>query len=409
MMTASPFFTFVAIFVIAFLAPLFVMTIPALRFPTAIVEIIAGIAVGKSGLHAVATPDWMRIVTRIGLLYLMFLAGLEIRMPALLNRRKAAAISLAGGRPGAGGDALVMAAASLTVTGALALLSGHALFRLGLTDSADLCALVFATTSLGVIVPVLKETGLSERPLGQTLLLSALFADFVTVALVSVVLRAPGRAEGNPAFQVAALAGVASILYIAGRFLLQRIGYKKRVARVSQIGVRGALAIMAICGGTALALHAEVILGGFASGFVCSLLAGEDHDILRHKLEVLGYSLFLPLFFVTVGMELDLTHVRFDAVLTRLPVYVALAFAVKLGSSLVYRPFFPWRETVASGLLMSTRFTLVIAVAMIAERLQIISGTEEGTLIATAMATVLIAPLLFAGVMGTSGQTAERL
>ncbi|PWI58829.1 cation:proton antiporter [Sulfoacidibacillus thermotolerans] len=392
-MLSSPFFTFSSVFVIAFAMPIVALLIPQLRIPTAILEIISGLLVGRGGFHLILPPDWMRVITKVGLLYLMFLAGLEIRIP--LKRKDKVSSEVTKPVQTGGITTIALAVVNFLATAALALFAGHLLWQLKLTQSPVLTALIFATTSLGVVVPILKETELIDQPLGQALLLSSLLADFVTVFFASWVLHSPTRPQGDLRLQMAVLTGLGLLIFFVGRFALRVLNLRQRIVRVSQLGVRAALAIMAVCGAAALALHAEVILGGFVGGLVCSLLAQDEHDILRSKLEILGYSLFLPMFFVTVGMELDLSHVQFNSVLTNLPLYVLLAFLVKIGAAAAFRPTFSWRETIAGGVLMSTRFTLVIAVTTVAARIGIIGGTEEGLLIATAMVTVLLGPLLF--------------
>ncbi len=380
----SALLTFSLAFVIAFLTPLIVHFAPWLRTPTAVLEILLGIIVGKGGLNLIVTPDWLRVITRIGLLYLMFLAGLEIRIPV---RRE--------GRSRASSPELLIALSSLLATGALALMAGHLLAQLRFTANAYFTALILTTTSLGIVVPILRERGLIARPLGQTLLLAAMTADFATAVLVSTVLHPDQAGWRALAVQFSGLLLLGTLLYAGGRWLLRRLAASDPIVRSSQLGVRGALAMMGICGAATVLLHAEIIAGGFVSGFVCSLLAGQSHGALRGKLETLGYSFFLPLFFVTVGMRLDLTRVDLRTVLVQLPVYLLLGVIVKLGAGLALRSCFSWRTSIAASLLMSTRFTLVMAAAVIAEQNGVIGATEQGTLIAMALATVFLGPLLF--------------
>lgn len=383
----SALLTFSLAFVIAFVTPLLVRFAPWLRMPTAVLEILLGIAAGKSGLHMIATPDWLRVVTRIGLLYLMFLAGLEIRPPQ--KRAKHGKLP----------PELLLALASLLSTGALAILSGHLLEYLGFTANANFTALILTTTSLGIVVPILRERSLIARPIGQTLLLAAMAADFATAMLVSAVLRPQDSGWTALAAQFIGLLALGLLLYAGGRWLLRHLSPSDPVVRSSQLGVRGAFALMGICGAATVLLHAEIIAGGFVSGFVCSLLAGEGHSALRAKLETLGYSFFLPLFFVTVGMRLDLTSVNLGAVIEQLPLYLLLGVFVKMGAALAFRSHFSWRTSIAASFLMSTRFTLVMAAAVIAEQNGVIGATEQGTLIAMALATVFLGPLLFNSVL----------
>ncbi len=379
----SALLTFSLAFVISFATPLLVRFAPWLRMPTAVLEILLGIAVGKSGAHMIATPDWLRVVTRIGLLYLMFLAGLEIRPPAATPEQSR------------WHPEFLPALASLLASGAIALLSARLLYWLGFAENVNFTALILTTTSLGIIVPILRERGLIARPVGQTLLLSAMAADFTTAVLISAVLHPDRTGWSALVLQLIGLIALGTLLFAGGRWLLRRLSPSDPVVRSSQLGVRGALAMMGICGAATVVLHAEIIAGGFVGGFVCSLLAGKSHSALRLKLETMGYALFLPLFFVTVGMQLDLTRVRFAAVILQLPIYLLLGILVKMGAALAFRSFFSWRTSIAAGFLMSSRFTLVMAAAVIAEQNGVIGATEQGTLIAMALATVFLGPLLF--------------
>ncbi|MCY0869933.1 MAG: cation:proton antiporter, partial [Firmicutes bacterium] len=386
-MLSSPFFTFAGVFIIAFAMPILAIMLKGMRIPTAVLEILCGIAVGRSGWHLIPTPDWMNVITKVGLLFLMFLAGLEIRSTSLRARGD--------GQRKTG----IVVGATLLSTAVLAIAAALFLSRLSLTHSVAFTALILATTSLGIVVPILKERGQTERPLGQTILLCALFADFATVFFAAGIVRhtdTDAIALGRQFVLVLAEGGA---LYAGGKLLLTHVPLRGQVARVSQLGVRGALAMMAMCGGMALAMGSEVILGGFVAGFVCSLLAGDQHEALRRKLEVLGYSLFLPLFFITVGMQLDLRDVHLQAIALRLPILIGIAFAVKMLAALPLKTAFTWRETLAAGAIMSTRFTLVMAVAVVAARHGVVSVTEEGTAIAMALATVLVAPILFAAIL----------
>ncbi len=376
----APLFSLLFIYLIAFITPMVAALVPILRIPTAVLEIFCGILIGKSGFQVIAQPDWMHAITQVSLLYLMFLAGLEIR----LTEGRSIQRSLW----------LIPLISFITVF-ALSLVASHLLLFMHKTTQPMFTTLILSTTSLGVIIPVLREQHLIDQPLGQTLLISALLADLVTVALSSFILQSPQVSRENPFIPIIVVTLLGVVIYLLGRFLLPSLAKGTQSLRSSEIGVRGALAIMAMCGATAVFFHAEVILGGFIGGLVCSSLAGAKHPMVREKLETIGYGYFLPFFFITVGMQLDMTDVSFGDVLSNLPLYLLFAILVKVGSALAFKPSFSWRDTIASGALLSTRFTLVIAVTMIAQQMKIISSTEAGTFMAMAMVTVLIGPLMF--------------
>jgi len=391
-MLTAPFFTFALVFAIAFIMPFIALSIPAFRLPSAILEILCGMLVGKSGLHLILPPDWLHVITKLGLLYLLFLAGLEIRL-----HNDSDDDSGTGKR-----QQVLTAAVHFAATLGLSLLAGRILNYFGMASSPLFTGLMLATTSLGIVVPILKESGWLEKPLGQTLLLAALFADFGTVALIPFTLHVHGLSSGHPALTLMTLTALGVLLYLSGKKVLATKVLYRTTARSQQLGVRGALALMGVSGAVSQALGGGVILGGFVAGFVCSLLAGEVHEALRKKLEMIGYSFFLPLFFVTVGMDLDLSHIHFMQMVSWLPFYLLAAFAIKLIAAAALWPRYKWRYLLASGALLSTRFTLVIAVALTAARAGVITGTEEGALIGMALFTVVVSPLTFMALLPTT-------
>lgn len=370
--------------VAAFTAPLAAAALPAFRMPSAILEMFCGLAAGRSGLHVIGDGETLRAMTQVGLLYLMFLAGLEVRFP---TRHDPSAIPVR--------IVLPLAAGSLVATTALSLAAGHLLYAWSLISQANIASLVLATTSLGIVVPTLKDGGIIGSPLGQTLVWAAFFADAGTVLFAAAALH-PDEAPVVRIVLLLVLFPVAGVLlYGGGRLALERLHPGDRVVRQSQLGVRGALAILSVCSALAAELHAEVFLGGFAAGLICSLLARDHHTALRKKLETLGYGVCLPLFFISAGLRLDLTRMHLTSVVSMLPAYIIVALLVKFGAGLALVPRFGWRDATAAGALMSARFTLVMAVAVIAEQSGVITGNQEGALIATALATVILAPPLF--------------
>lgn len=380
-MRTEPFVLFSLICMIAIAASTFTALFPKLRLPTAVLELLLGIFLGKSGLHTLPIPSWFHDASSLGLLYLMFLAGLEIRPPQK-------------GTPQTARVPYLLIFSMFAQTAALSILAGQLLIHLGWSSDPLLSSFIFATTSLGILVPVLHERGLSASRFGQLILLTAVTADIATATLIGIALPTRSSAFSIP-LQLITMTSLGFLLYFASRMFLRGMRSRVPMARRGAFGMRGALAIVMVCGATARVIGAESILAGFTAGLVGSWLARDQHNALRSRLETLGYSLFLPFFFISTGMSLTLTHARIDRVASHLPLYLLLAFAVKIIGSLSMRFQFTWRETFAAGTLLSTRFTLVIAVAALAAHAHLIGQTEEATLLLTALATVILAPLAF--------------
>ena len=153
---------------IAFGAPLALGLVPGLRIPAVVAEIALGIAVGPHGLGWVEIDEPVEIMALLGLAFLLFLAGLELDVRKLRGER------------------LRLAAAGFGASVVLGLVVGYGLKVGGLADAPMLIAVALVATSLGVVVPVLKDAGEAGSDLGQLVIAAASIADFGAIILLSV-------------------------------------------------------------------------------------------------------------------------------------------------------------------------------------------------------------------------------
>jgi len=165
---------------LALVVPLLLSTLRG-RFaiPIVVGKIVAGIIVGRSGFAWVLPDNSALILLKeLGFVFLMFLSGMEIDVRAIrgTDRRR-------GSEWNPFSVALLNFAATLAVAGAFA----WGLTSIGVASNPWLMCLILSTTALGVVVPILKETGLSQSLFGQTILLATMVADFVTMFMISVL------------------------------------------------------------------------------------------------------------------------------------------------------------------------------------------------------------------------------
>src|SRR5688572_11342707 len=153
---------------IAFAVPLALGLAPRLRLPSVVVELIAGIVVGPAVLGWVEVDEPVRVLAIVGLAFLLFLAGLEIEFAKLRGR------------------VLRVAATGFAVSFGIAIAVGLILKAGGFVDQPLFIAIVLSATSLGVVVPVLKDARESGSTFGQLLIAGASIADFATVILLSL-------------------------------------------------------------------------------------------------------------------------------------------------------------------------------------------------------------------------------
>jgi len=369
--------------------------------PVVLGEIAAGIVIGHSGLNLIGESEILEIFSSIGLAFLMFLAGIEIDFNRLIPARSKNQTedSEKGQSKSDTPNLLGYAGIVYLMTLALAIPGGFLLNGLGLQGNPWMLAFVLSATSLGVLLPVLKGRGLTHTTSGQVIFLSALIADFLTVILLTIFLILLSRGFDLEVFSVVLLFLAFFLFYrLADRFFqirpVQRLVEELSQTTV-QIKVRGALAILMAFVALATLLGVELILGAFLAGMIISLIRiPEDIDLI-HKLEAFGYGFFIPVFFIMVGVELELGQLADSPnSLLLLPILLVISLIVKILPALILKRIMSWREVLGGGLLLNTHLSLEIAVAVIGVRLEILSPATGTALVLFSVITVLLMPLL---------------
>src|SRR5919204_3477402 len=193
---------------VAVIAPLVVRAIPVVRVPSPVLEIVAGIVLGPSVLGWVAVDAPVEVLALVGLAFLLFLAGLEIDVHKLR------------GRP------LGLAAAGFAVSFAIGLAAAGGLAAVGLVDTPLLVAIILTATSLGVVIPVLKDAGQVESGFGQLVIAAASVADFGAVILLSLFFSREGSGPGAQLLLIGGLVLLAALVGVA----LARAGRSVRLS-----------------------------------------------------------------------------------------------------------------------------------------------------------------------------------
>ncbi len=381
---------------LAFLVPIALSRFKKFQLPIVVGEIIAGIIIGRSGFGWVQHHEVvLDLLAELGFVFLMFLSGMEIDFSNLglfTNKQKNEA------QPE---SPIRLAAIAFFFTLVLSTLIGFAFTKAGLASSPWMIALILSTTSLGVVVPVLKEQGLSSGRFGQTLLIAALIADFVTMLLITVVVAALSQGLTLDILLIGLLFVAFFLMYYFGGMLFNRISGVRRVleelsSATSQIKVRAAFTMMLIFVALAEMLGTEIILGAFLAGAIVSLLKRPEDSELIHQLDAIGYGFFIPIFFIMVGVDFNLgSLISSPSALLLVPLLLVSAAAVKLLPALVFKRIFSWKQTLAAGTLLSSRLSLIIAASAIGMRIGVISEPFNAAIILVAITTVVIAPPLF--------------
>ena len=349
--------------------------------PVVVGEILAGVLIGKSGLGLVHEELTLELLAEIGFAFLMFLSGLEINFSMLFNPSN---------RPQRRGlSPLWTASLTFLISVMLAVLFSFVIVSRNLARDPWMMALILSTTSLGIVVPVLKERDLLATLYGQSVMLAALLADFVTMLLITVYVALLSSGLTLEILLIGVLFVAFLITYRLGLRQIRRPAVQRLIEQISgatsQFKVRTALALLMAFVVLAEFVGVELILGAFLAGVVVSLIRPPEDEALRQNLEAIGYGFFIPVFFIMVGVGFDFRTLLSDPTALYLaPLLLVVAFSLKMVGALVFKATFNWRETLGAGSLLSPRLSLIIAASAIGLRLGAISEATNAAIILVA-------------------------
>ncbi len=370
---------------VAFAAPLALGFFPRLRLPAIVLEIVLGIVIGPSGLGWVEVDLPVSILSLIGLAFLLFLAGLEIDLQRLRGR------------------VLRVTALGFAVSFVIGIVVGLALQAGDFVKSPLFIAIVLVSTSLGVIVPVLKDSDNIGSDFGQLVIAAASIADFGAIILLSLFFSGEGSTDTTGKLILLGVFGlVVALIGLAIAGFERWRGLSRVLVRLqdttAQIRVRGAFVLL--IGFVALAENVglEVILGAFAAGAVLSLIDRDQamtHPEFRLKLEAAGFGIFIPVFFVTSGLRFDLDALFSSAsTVARVPLFLLALVLVRGLPALLYSGLIGRQRAVIAGLLQATSLPFIVAATQIGVSLGVVTKASAAGLIAAGLLSVIIFPAM---------------
>lgn len=373
----------------AFITPIFLHRFKLNFIPVVVAEIIMGLVIGKSGFDVVHKDIWLSTLSTLGFIFLMFLSGLEIDFKAFAGGNKRKVLPNGKKEPNS------FVVASLIFSGVFIFSLGLSIVFVmaGFIENAFLMTLIISTISLGVVVPTLKEAHLMKTVIGQIILLVAVIADLVTMILLAVFVSLNESGHGNT-WLLLILFAAGIVLYFLGKRFKNRTFIESLSTGTVQIGTRAVFTLIIVLVGLSETVGAENILGAFLAGVLVSLLAPNQE--LIHKLDSFGYGFLIPIFFVMVGVNLDVWSLFSEKrLLLLIPLLLVGLLFSKLLPVYLLKIWYDLKTVIASGFLLTSTLSLVIAAATIGERLEVISAEMSGTLILVAVITSIFTPIVF--------------
>jgi len=350
--------------------------------PCVVLEIIMGIVVGNSFLKLInPSSPWFSFLFDFGLIYILFLAGLEVELEFL---REHTFISL-----------LVGSAATF-----IPFLLGFALGSF-LGINPWLIGVVSSTTSVGVVLPTVVEmeylfeepTKPGSVPFTKLLLGATAVSDMLSMFLLAFFVE--GVALSGSSLLVILL----SILILYPSYKLVKV-YSKLTKKVMDLerryhfSARLSMVLMIIF--TALAELSGVhgVVGAFFAGVIVSQLIYSSEYLLRN-LASFGYALFLPMFFLLVGVKVNIVDAILKTNVFLLPGLIGLSLLGKvIGTAISARKELGLKRSVIMGMIMWAKLSLVIAAAETGLRLGTLDETLYSSLVLYSLITAFGAPFL---------------
>ena len=371
----------VAVALVAALAPLVVAALPGPRIPQVVIFLLGGVLIGPHVLGLAETSN-IQLLANIGLGFLFLLAGYELD-PRLLRQR-----------PGqlAIGGWLISAVIAVGVTAGLA--------AAGYIKDYVPVGLALTTTALGTLLPILRDNDMLAGQFGRYVYAAGAVGELFPILIIAVFLTQRGHLV---ALASVALVGVLAIALSAAPWLA-RSSAVQRVIRegqdaTGQTTLRWAVVLLFLLLAIASRFGLDVVLGAMLAGMVLRAWTRRmdmDTTSLDRKFDAVGYGIFIPIFFISSGMTLDLKAISQDPL--RLLVFFLLLLIVRgLPSLLVYRRALAPRQRVEMTFITATTLPLLIALAEIGEQDGIMLPATAAALVGAGVLSVLVYPQIAVG------------
>lgn len=369
---------FFIVLVIILLAPLL---LNRLKIPHIIGMIVAGVAVGPYGFDVLSNDSSFAIFGQVGLLYLMFLAGLEIDMFHLrMNLRRG----------------LVFGVLTLTLPLILGIGTSMLVLHLDLTTSLLLGAMYAAHTLISY--PVAARFGITKAPAVLIAIVGTIIA--VTGSLLVIATAVSMHREGGlnllEIVWLLTRMGIWAIAIIYAYPRITRIFFKTHSDRVTQYVFVMALVFLAAWSAQLIGL--EAILGAFLAGLVLNRYVPSASPLMN-SIEFVGNALFIPYFLIGVGMMINLKVVMNIETLTVATVMLATALVSKwipaFLAQRINRLEAPSRSVMFG--LTTAHTAVALAVVTLGYQLGMLSHVMLNATILVILVTCAIAPIITAG------------
>jgi Kef-type K+ transport system membrane component KefB len=381
---------------VAVVVPLVVGLLPGFKVPAVVLEILGGVLVGPAVLGWVHLDVAVRVTSDLGLGFLLFMAGFEIDL-RLFDRRVMSIVS----------QAFVLSAI-------LALTVGYGLQAAGEIRDGLLVAITLMATSLGILVPILKDVDQTETFFGRLIMGAGSVAELAPLVLLSIFFSANST---DPSVELGLLAGfiafTAVVVLVTQRLrvfapLRDAVGRLENTS--SQLRVRLAITLALAFAVVADHFGLATILGAFLAGVIVRRTdeAPESHEVFKGKLDAIGFGFLIPIFFVSTGVGLDVTSLfKSTRAMLDVPIFLVALLLVRGLPAILYARFVGRTLCIASGFMQATSLTFIVVATTIGVETNHQRASTAAALVVAGLLSVIIYPPIALALLG-KGVAADR-
>jgi len=385
---------------IAWLTPVMLSLLKLKKIPVVIIEILLGFVAGKYLFGNISHESFLTLefLALTGFIFLMFLGGLEIDMDQILaslpRRRITASRFLK--------NPLLVGTTQFMLAIVLSYVASFLLGQIVHIPNIWYFSLIMVTTSVAIVLPVLKDRGEIGNRFGQMIIIAAAVADILSIILFTFTAFIVKNGFHLKLLYILALFILFFLLYnlmnrVKNVPIFKKLSYQLSQA-ASQIRVRGAILIIMVFVVISQYIGKEVILlGAFLSGLAMSTLLHRERSLMLVKLDGIGFGFFIPFFFIMVGITFDPSALKeFDQSLTGFLILLLVSlYAIKVVPGFLWQRLFGFKKAISGGFLMSSRLSLIIAASAIGLELGVITPGINASIIIMAVVTCFVSPVIY--------------
>ena len=372
--------------IFAFITPLIINYFKRFKIPFVVGEILVGMIIGKSFLNLVHDDIWISFISHLGLAYLMFLSGLELDFDKInVKSEKKKVIRR-----------IIMCTFMFLISLLVSYISSSLMYKFGIIKNVPFITILLTASAPGLLVPFLKERGILNTNYGQTILIFSLISEFVCLISLSIISSTMINGLSYKSF-------LFLILFLASLLIYKIIKRFSHILDLSasafsrlHIGVRAAFALMLVLVTISQKIDTEVVLGSFLAGIIFTFILDKEKEELKYELDIIGYGFLIPIFFIMVGVNIDLSSIFEEPrALLYIPVFLFVIFIVKLIPSLFMTFMFGYNKAIASGVILSSQLSVLIVGAQMAFNLGIMESSNYSAFVLIVLISCVLFPICF--------------